>query len=300
MGASPSTKLEKGAIDKGMKIQAILFSQKILLAGVCLTLSACVGHDIRELKNAAPTGDAFLAALSSGYLRMSEEQANNYDWVAASVFAQKGLQAAYGTAPGPEEVNDWKVPEAAFAALKKAQGELEQALANDATEQLARAQLQFDCWVDATEDTGRDDLVESCKQGYEAAMGRKDEYQEADAAANAHTTQSFYLVPFAWNDQGMNAVAKKVLAKVVEEIRSLPEGETYQLVLNGHTDRSGGEQYNYGLSQQRAMMVKQYLLRAGIGMNRIEIFAFGETDPKKPTADGVREAINRRVELFIQ
>jgi outer membrane protein OmpA-like peptidoglycan-associated protein len=52
-----------------------------------------------------------------------------------------------------------------------------------------------------------------------------------------------------------------------------------------------------GLSQRRNASVRTYLTSHGIPDGAITSQAFGETMPRVPTADGVREPQNRRVEI---
>jgi len=68
-------------------------------------------------------------------------------------------------------------------------------------------------------------------------------------------------------------------------------------MLAGHADRSGSTSYNVGLSQRRADAVRSYLSARGVPDTRISSEAFGESQPRVPTADGVRELQNRRVEI---
>ena len=67
--------------------------------------------------------------------------------------------------------------------------------------------------------------------------------------------------------------------------------------LAGHTDRSGSDQHNLMLSSERNDSVKAYLTGHGIPEAAITGVALGESMPRVPTADGVREAQNRRVEI---
>lgn len=67
----------------------------------------------------------------------------------------------------------------------------------------------------------------------------------------------------------------------------------------GHADRSGSNAYNMGLSQRRADAVAGLLGARGIAMGSIETTARGEESPRVPTADGVRELQNRRVEILV-
>jgi outer membrane protein OmpA-like peptidoglycan-associated protein len=68
-------------------------------------------------------------------------------------------------------------------------------------------------------------------------------------------------------------------------------------MLAGYTDRSGSTQYNQGLSERRNAATRSYLTSHGIADGSISSQAFGESNPRVPTADGVRELQNRRVEI---
>jgi len=70
--------------------------------------------------------------------------------------------------------------------------------------------------------------------------------------------------------------------------------------VNGYTDRSGTPQYNLRLSMRRARSVQAELIRDGVPRNVIDIHGYGETHPLVPTAPGVREPQNRRVEIILR
>jgi hypothetical protein len=67
----------------------------------------------------------------------------------------------------------------------------------------------------------------------------------------------------------------------------------------GHADRSGPEGYNMALSLRRANAVKNSLVRNGVPAASIAVVGRGESQPLVPTADGVREPQNRRVEIVV-
>ena len=67
----------------------------------------------------------------------------------------------------------------------------------------------------------------------------------------------------------------------------------------GHTDRAGSNAYNQGLSERRAEAVANLMTSRGIAADRISTEAKGEETPRVPTADGVRELQNRRVEIQV-
>jgi outer membrane protein OmpA-like peptidoglycan-associated protein len=72
---------------------------------------------------------------------------------------------------------------------------------------------------------------------------------------------------------------------------------TARVMLAGHTDTSGSARYNQGLAERRNAAVQSYLAGRGVPSGMITAQAFGETQPRVPTADGVREPQNRRVEI---
>ncbi len=65
----------------------------------------------------------------------------------------------------------------------------------------------------------------------------------------------------------------------------------------GHTDQAGSDQYNIGLSQERANAVATTLRSRSLDAVRIDVGARGESEPRVPLADGTRSPQNRRVEI---
>jgi outer membrane protein OmpA-like peptidoglycan-associated protein len=73
-----------------------------------------------------------------------------------------------------------------------------------------------------------------------------------------------------------------------------------RITATGHADTSGPENYNMALSLRRANAVKDALVREGVPATAIAVIGRGESQPLVPTADGVREPQNRRVEIVVQ
>jgi outer membrane protein OmpA-like peptidoglycan-associated protein len=68
----------------------------------------------------------------------------------------------------------------------------------------------------------------------------------------------------------------------------------------GHTDRVGADDANDALSLQRAQTMREAMLGLGIPPARIRAAGRGEREPLVPTADGVEEPRNRRVEINVR
>ena len=106
-----------------------------------------------------------------------------------------------------------------------------------------------------------------------------------------------YLVFFDWDRADLTDRARQIIA---EAAANAPRVQTTRIEVAGHADRSGTPQYNQALSRRRADNVAAELVRRGIARNIIHIQAFGESRPLVPTADGVREPQNRRVEIVLR
>jgi outer membrane protein OmpA-like peptidoglycan-associated protein len=103
-----------------------------------------------------------------------------------------------------------------------------------------------------------------------------------------------YVVFFGWDSAAITPEARGVLQVAAQSAR---ESRVTRIELAGHADRSGSDDYNLGLSQRRADAVKAELERLGVATGQIVTSARGESQPLVPTADGVREPQNRRVEI---
>ena len=110
----------------------------------------------------------------------------------------------------------------------------------------------------------------------------------------AQCNQGPYIVFFDWDKSDITPEAANILNNAVTAYGNCG---TAAIMLAGHTDRSGSTQYNMGLAERRNTSVRTYLTGRGIPAARISSQAFGESMPRVPTADGVRELQNRRVEI---
>jgi outer membrane protein OmpA-like peptidoglycan-associated protein len=110
-------------------------------------------------------------------------------------------------------------------------------------------------------------------------------------------TARTYIVFFDWNRSDLTERARQIIGEAASASTSV---QSTRIEVAGHADRSGTPAYNQGLSQRRANTVAAELVRRGVNRNAIAISAFGETRPLVPTADGVREPQNRRVEIVLR
>jgi outer membrane protein OmpA-like peptidoglycan-associated protein len=69
--------------------------------------------------------------------------------------------------------------------------------------------------------------------------------------------------------------------------------------INGHTDSTGSDSYNFALSQRRAGSVANYLSGQGVDGRRFAINGFGPSRPIATNATPDGRAQNRRVEIYL-
>ena len=103
-----------------------------------------------------------------------------------------------------------------------------------------------------------------------------------------------YIVFFEWDQSDITPEAAGILNNAVTAYANCGAAS---VMVAGYTDTSGSTTYNDGLANRRSMAVGDYLSGRGIPADRISKEGFGETNLRVPTADGVREPQNRRVEV---
>ena len=105
-----------------------------------------------------------------------------------------------------------------------------------------------------------------------------------------------YLVFFDFDKSDLTPAAQSVVHSAAENAARL---NVTKLSVTGHTDTHGSEAYNMRLSKRRAVSVQQELIHDGVPAGEIAIFAKGKHDLLVPTADGVKEPQNRRVQIVL-
>jgi outer membrane protein OmpA-like peptidoglycan-associated protein len=99
---------------------------------------------------------------------------------------------------------------------------------------------------------------------------------------------------FDFDEAKLVPQGKAMLAELVENIN-----ENDRLIITGHTDDVGEEDYNLDLSYQRANSVRNFLIIKGISPLQMEIIAKGESEPIEDNSTDEGRAANRRVDISI-
>jgi len=139
------------------------------------------------------------------------------------------------------------------------------------------------------------------QQQADNANAKSAELQAQIAALNAKTTERGLVVTlgdvlFDTAQSNLKASSSNHLANLAAFLKAYPERT---VIIEGHTDSVGDEDYNFGLSQRRANSVQSYLAGQGIAASRITTAGKGESLPVADNGSASGRQQNRRVEVII-
>jgi peptidoglycan-associated lipoprotein len=100
-------------------------------------------------------------------------------------------------------------------------------------------------------------------------------------------------IRFGFNDTLLTPDARKALDAAMECLKNFKG----RIVLEGHADERGTEEYNLQLSNRRAATVKKYLTDLGLKDKKLQTVGYGENKPASEKRNEEGWAVNRRVEF---
>jgi len=104
---------------------------------------------------------------------------------------------------------------------------------------------------------------------------------------------------FENNKYEITPQSKEILDKIILVLNT---NKNLKLEIGAHTDSKGSDAANLKLSEMRARTVRDYIIKSGMGVNRIISKGYGETKPRNTCGDNCTEtehAQNRRIEFKI-
>ncbi|HYG61989.1 MAG TPA: OmpA family protein [Thermoanaerobaculia bacterium] len=97
-----------------------------------------------------------------------------------------------------------------------------------------------------------------------------------------------------------SVVQPSMRSRLTEIAGALAGADDSTILIEGHTDSDGSNEYNLELSRLRAEAVRSVLVAGGVPAGSIETQGYGETRPVAPNTSASGKAQNRRVEIIIQ
>ncbi len=97
-------------------------------------------------------------------------------------------------------------------------------------------------------------------------------------------------------DKSVLTDAAKAVLKKISHYLSVDKN-IQQVLITGHADNRGTHKYNDKLSQQRALVVRQFFIDEGVENNRLALAFFGKRKPAEDNSTAWGQQQNRRVQI---
>ena len=103
-------------------------------------------------------------------------------------------------------------------------------------------------------------------------------------------------IEFAFNSAELKGEAFSILDRASQILNRY---RNYRVMVEGHTDDIGEDEFNLRLSERRAKAVMDYLIESGVDAERLSFRGMGETEPYLPNVNDENRIRNRRVEFLL-
>jgi len=118
-----------------------------------------------------------------------------------------------------------------------------------------------------------------------------------NAGSQPNPTSAPRVIYFDYNSFVIKPEFQNLIAEHARQIKSQ---SVRKVAIEGHTDETGGREYNLALGQKRADAVVGALSILGVPKNRLEAVSFGKEKPAVAGADEAAFSKNRRAEIRYQ
>ena len=275
------------------------------VAGLAAMLGACAGMELDGVKDLEPQGSEFQAELYAGYVKLATREHAEHDYRDADRFAVKAGGAAHGEDVAPTDLSERLIAPDKAEELSKARSRLVAMLDGSGRDKApaiaAHAQINLECWMQEQEEGHQPDDIGECRNAFygsvvaaEVAMRPPPPPEPAPEPEPVYVT--YYVVFFEFDSSELSNAATQTLDEASATALAM---KPYKIIIRGHTDRAGPEEYNLGLSERRALAVASYMIDHGAGRFAIDVEGLGESEPIAKTSDNVRDGRNRRVEVTL-
>lgn len=119
------------------------------------------------------------------------------------------------------------------------------------------------------------------------------EFLMTGAQLEGGKTELLARVYFDFDSEHLTPDSRAVLDRIIKRA----EQNQVKFALQGHTDNSGSQDYNFSLGLKRADSVQRFMVAGGVSSERMEIASAGESQPLDDNATAAGREANRRVEI---
>lgn len=126
------------------------------------------------------------------------------------------------------------------------------------------------------------------------AMNEEKKQPDRQDEGDWNRDPSFGPIYFDFDSATLRPEARDTLERLADYMKQNP-GVT--VVISGHADERGTEEYNIALGEERARAARDYLKRLGVDVARVRVISYGETRPAVQGSDEGAWSRNRRDEF---
>ena len=132
---------------------------------------------------------------------------------------------------------------------------------------------------------------------FDTGMGRNGRGSEGGEVGEPERVRELATVYFDYDSADIRSDARTTLRSNAQAMQNHSEWRT--IVVEGHSDERGSEEYNLALGERRANATKDYLADLGVPSSRMQVVSFGESAPAVQGHDESAWRWNRRVEFRV-
>jgi outer membrane protein OmpA-like peptidoglycan-associated protein len=262
------------------------------------------GHDRKSLIQSSRDAvqNAADATRISLQARQDEVDAQERDAAARRTAEAQAAAASAAAAQQQDEI----ARQRAELAQQQAQAQAQQAQAQAAQDAAARAQAEAQAARDQQNAAAAQQQAAAAQEAATKAEREREELRSSlleqfnRILPTTDTPQGLKVniadVLFATGKYDLQPAAREALAKFTGIVIAHPG---LRMAVGGYTDSVGGDTFNLTLSENRANVVKAYLINQGIDPGSITSSGYGKSNPVADNGTAAGRQLNRRVEIMI-
>jgi len=145
--------------------------------------------------------------------------------------------------------------------------------------------------------TGHDDPEKGARisgSGSPSELPNEDKLRGRDLDRSAFGNQTVY---FEYDHANVKADEASKIDQVIAQFKT--KGPDFDLLVEGHCDERGTEEYNRSLGERRALALRELLMKSGVNSDRVFTRSFGKDQPARAGHDESAWSRNRRGEFVL-
>ncbi|MCF6267543.1 MAG: peptidoglycan-associated lipoprotein Pal [Desulfuromusa sp.] len=132
-------------------------------------------------------------------------------------------------------------------------------------------------------------VTDTATNAYDAAAAAR--------AAERAASKGLARIHFDFDQYILTPAAKSILVSNAGLLRAAP---AVKVLIEGHCDERGSDEYNLALGEKRALAAKNYLVSLGVAADRMSVISYGEEMPIDPAHTKEAWAKNRRANFKVK